>query len=147
MNKTYYVGITVRHIAIVESYPDLLVAAVGDLCRRFLCFFLTRRWAEILSRSIVVIVVEGPSSVVIQHKHIGVIYGVRLLSVPPLSGMRVPYPLFRTKMWKKIAVTASNRGDLQRLNYNKTMFFDALSDARVGWGGNTSSPFSVVGSR
>ena len=55
---------------------------------------------------------------------------------------------------KNLLLPAVNRGDLRRLNYNKTVFgrgsatdpagraHDAFPDPRVGWKGDTSSPFS-----
>ena len=81
--------------------------------------------------------------------------GVRGVPVPPLFGLRgtVP-PLFRTKKVKNLLSPAVNRGDLWRLNYNKTIFgrdsaldpagraHDALTSPKVGWGGDTSSLFS-----
>jgi len=71
-------------------------------------------------------------------------------------------PTFQNEKVKNLLSPAVNRGDLRRLNYNKTIFglgsasdpagraHDALPDPKVGWGGiwlpphsDHSSPFSA----
>jgi len=53
--------------------------------------------------------------------HKDIIYGVWGVLVPPLFGLGYRTPTFRTHV-KNLLSTAVNRGDLQRLNYNKTVF-------------------------
>jgi len=91
-------------------------------------------------------------SVWIVKKELGVHRGnLRGVPVPHFLDWGVLYPNFSGQKGEEFAVTrVVNRGDLRRLNYNKIVFgrgsavraHDTLSDPRVGWGGDTSSPFS-----
>ena len=56
-------------------------------------------------------------------RHIGVIYGVRGVPVPPTfwtEGYRTP--TFRDEKVNNLLSSVVNRGDLQILNYTKTVF-------------------------
>jgi len=89
--------------------------------------------------------------------YLGVIHGVRVVPVLLLLEWRTEgyrTPTFQDEKVRNLLSPAVNRGDLRRLNYNKTIFgrrsapdptgrvHGALSDPRVRWWGDTSSPFS-----
>jgi len=75
---------------------------------------------------------------------------VRLITTMRYTNRRLPYlyltvPHFSGRKGEEFAVTAVNRGDLWRLNYNKTVFgphWESSPRPQSDGGGDTSSPFS-----